>query len=48
MASRHSRLSAFRLALNGGINAVSEQSLGIVALGAGIGKRDEGIPADRE
>jgi hypothetical protein len=41
-------LSAFRLALNGGINAVSQQSLGIVALGAGICKRDEGILADRE
>jgi hypothetical protein len=41
-------LSAFCLALNGRINAVSQQSLGIVALGTGIGERDEGILADRE
>ena len=37
-----------KLALNGGINAVSQQPLGIVAPGAGIGERDEGILADRE
>jgi hypothetical protein len=47
-SSRHSRLSTFRLALDGGINAISQQTLSIVAPGAGIGKRDEGILADRE
>jgi hypothetical protein len=41
-------LSAFCLALNGRINAVSQQFFGIVPLGAGICERDEGILADRE